>query len=132
MIVSRNGDVIFSNGSGPSAETIATIGQTVGQIGSSLTQRQRQFTEVEQKCGKKPRLPGRSRNRWNDCAKEYAKSAGVPATTFTADTNIGASTTANTTQDTAPKTKIPTWVWIVGGVVLAGGIGFAIYRSTKK
>lgn len=130
MRVTRNGDVIFSNGNGPSADTISTIGQTIGQIGSSLTQRQRQFTEVEQKCGKKPAFPGKSRNRWNDCAKEYAKSAGVPANTFTADTNIGDST--NTNQDTQPKTKIPVWVWIVGGVVLAGGIGFAIYKSTKK
>jgi hypothetical protein len=130
MIVSRNGDVIFSNGNGPSAETISTIGQTIGQIGSSLTQRQRQFTEVEQKCGKKPRIPGRSRNRWNDCAKEYAKSANIPATTFI-DTPV-ATTTTTTDNIATPKKSVPTWVWITGGVVALGTIAFVIYRVSKK
>lgn len=123
-------DLCFSNGSGPSPETITAIGQTVGQLGSSLAQRQRQYTEVEQKCGKKPSLPGKRFNRWNDCAKEYAKSAGVSPTTFTSDVPVSTSITDDTQKQ--PSKKVPTWVWVVGGLVIAGGIGFAIYKSTKK
>jgi hypothetical protein len=124
-------DLCFSNANatkkpGLSASTISTIGQSAAQIGSALAQRQRQFTEVEQKCGKKPLFKGKERDRWNNCATEYAKTAGVTPTTFTSDIDTTTSTTTNTDR------KIPTWIWIVGGIVIAGGIGFAIYKSTKK
>jgi hypothetical protein len=118
MIVSRNGNVIFSNVSGPSAETISTIGQTVGQIGSSLTQRQRQFTEVEQKCGKKPKLPGKRRKAWDNCAAGFAS-------------------TATTSQPTPPPLplvpkKSNTLLYVGLGVVGLAVIGFIVYKAKNK
>jgi len=134
MKIMSNGpvDLCFSQANGPqvSQDTINTALQSLGQIGSSLTQRQRQFTDVEQHCGKRPSLPGKARNRWNDCAKEYAKSVGISPSTFT-DTTSGGSTT--TSSDVPPPPKpIPTWVWVVGGLVAVGAIGFVIYKSSKK
>lgn len=125
-------EMCFSNANGTvSQDTINTAIQTLGQVGSSLTQRQRQFTEVEQKCGKRPSLPGKRRRSWDACAMEYAKTAGVaPSTFIPADiptSNIPVEDLKKETEDEVPK-----WVWIVGGVVALGVVGFVIYSATKK
>lgn len=112
-----------------SPEALTAIGSTFGQIGSSLAQRQRQFTEVEQKCGKRPTLPGSRRKQWDACAMEYAKSSGAPANTFIpADVPTAPITSASMSSEK----KIPRWVWIVGGVAVLGIVGFVIYKSTVK
>jgi phage terminase large subunit-like protein len=125
MNIKTNGpvDLCFSNASGLSSDTISTIGQTVGQLGSSAIQRQRQFTEVEQKCGKKPILPGKRRNAWDACAIEYAKSANIPASVL-----AGPELPAPAQQ----QKKVPTWAWIVGGVAVLGIVGLVIYKASKK
>lgn len=126
MNIKTNGpvDLCFSNAGGLSSDTISTIGQTVGQLGSSAIQRQRQFTEVEQKCGKKPILPGKRRNAWDACAIEYAKSANIPTSVL-----AGPEPSATAPQ---PEKKVPTWAWVVGGVAVLGIVGLVIYKSTKK
>jgi len=131
MKIMSNGpvDLCFSQANGPqvSQDTINTAFQSLGQIGSSLTQRQRQFTDVEQHCGKRPSLPGKARNRWDDCAKQYAQSGG--GSSYTSPSAPISSTPDVTTTPTSK--PIPTWVWVVGGLAVVGGIGFAIYKSTK-
>lgn len=130
MNIKTNGpvDLCFSNGSGPSADTISTIGQSLATVGAAAAQRQRQFTELEQKCGKKPVFPGKARNRWYDCQKAFSASIGVSPTTFTETPMV--TTTYN---DVTPKTnKVPTWAWVVGGVAVLGIVGLVIYKSTKK
>lgn len=119
-------DLCYSNakGDGLSADTITAIGQTAGQVGSALAQRQRQLTEVEQKCGKRPIVPGKRRKAWESCAAEYARSAGA--------TPIVATAPEITASAAQPRRRVPTWAWVVGGVAVAGIIGFVIYRSTKK
>jgi len=119
-------DLCYSRADGKalSPDTITAIGQTVGQVGSSLAQRQRQFTEVEQKCGKRPIVPGKRRNAWDACALEYAKSSGVPASAV-----IPAEVPSAAAQ---PSKKVPTWVWVVGGVAVAGVLGLIVYKSMKK
>ena len=112
-------DLCYSKAEGLSADTISTIGQTIGQVGSSLAQRQKSLSEVEQKCGKKPVLPGKRLNKWNECAIEYAKASSAPVPTIVAP---AAST----------EKKTPTWVWILAGVVGLGAIGFIAYKASKK
>jgi hypothetical protein len=125
MNIKTDGPVDLCYSNAVSQDTINTAIQSIGQVGSSLTQRQRQFTEVEQKCGKRPSLPGKRRRSWDACATEYAKSAGVaPSTFIPADVPMP-------TQTTTP-TGVPTWVWVVGGAVALGIVGFVIYRATKK
>ena len=119
MIVSRNGNVIFSNVSGPSKEAIAAGVTAATALGVAAVSKQKPLSEVEQKCGKKPLFPGKRKKAWDNCAAGFASTASAPQQT-------------PPPLPLVPKTKIPVWVWIVGGVVLAGGIGFAIYRSTKK
>lgn len=120
-------DLSFSNSEGGkiSPEALATIGQTAAQIGAGLTQRQRQFTEVEQKCGKRPSLPGKRRNTWDACAKEFAKSSSALPSFIPSAADMAA-------LQTQQRTKVPTWVWIVTGVVGLGVVGFIVYRATKK
>lgn len=118
-------DLMYSNQSGPSAETISTLGQTLGTIGASAVQRQRQLSEVEQKCGKRPLFKGKKLNAWNDCAKKFNESGGgfIPTQT----------TTTTTSTDTPPPPKpVPKWVWVVSGVAVLGIVGFVIYKSTRK
>ena len=117
-------DLCFSNANALSADTISTIGQTVGQLGTAAIQRQRQFTEVEQKCGKKPIVPGKRRNAWDACAIEYAKSANIPASVL-----AGPEAFAPAPQ---PEKKVPIWAWVVGGVAVLGIVGFVIYKASKK
>jgi hypothetical protein len=119
-------EMCFSNANGVSQDTINTAIQTLGQVGSSLAQRQ--YTEVEQKCGKRPSLPGKRRKAWDACATEYAKSAGVAPSSFI-PADIPSSQPVQTQTGGG---KVPTWVWIVGGAVALGVVGFVIYRATKK
>lgn len=114
-------DVEFSNGEGkkPSLSAAAAI-TALGGVGAALANRQnRPLSEVEQKCGKRPLLIGKKRNEWNDCAKNFASTSTIPIVNQLQNT-------------TSTKKKIPTWAWVVGGVVVTGLIGFLIYKSTKK
>ena len=117
-------DLCFSNakGDGLSADTVTAIGQTAAQVGSALAQRQRQFTEVEQKCGKRPSIPGKRRKAWEACATEYAKSASIAPSTFISPEPMATP---------APK-KTLTWVWITAGVVGLGLVGFIAYKASKR
>lgn len=110
---------VFYNLSDEAKAGIATGVTAATALGVAAVSKPKTLSEVEQKCGKKPKLPGKRRKAWDNCAAGFAATASAPQQT-------------QPPLPLAPKTKIPTWVWIVGGVVLAGGIGFAIYRSTKK
>ena len=118
MIVSRNGNVIFSNAEGDGANVISGAVQTLGNIGTAIASRPKTITEVEQKCGKKPKLPGKRRKAWDNCAAGFAS-------------------TATTSQPTPPPLplvpkKSNTLLYVGLGIVGLAVIGFIVYKAKNK
>jgi len=116
-------DIEFSNNDGKGSAIVTAGLGAAATIGTALAGRQKTFTEVEQKCGKRPgALALKSKkNAWNDCAKQFAQTSTIPTSTVT------------TITDTPPQKKlVPTWVWVVSGVAVLGVVGLIIYKTTKK
>ncbi len=93
-------------------------------VGTSLASKTRQFTEVEQRCGKRP-VGKKQRAQWQKCVDS---GVGAPAP-FQAPAPEPISPQANAKKPMSKGMKIGL---IAGGVVVLGIIGFVIYKSTKK
>jgi hypothetical protein len=93
-------------------------------VGTSLASKTRQFTEVEQRCGKRPIGKG-ARAQWQKCVDS---GAGAPAP-FQMPAPEPSMPAPNTKKPMSKGLKIGL---IAGGVVVLGVIGFVIYKSTKK
>ena len=118
MIVSRNGNVIFSNASGPSKEAIAAGVTAATALGVAAVSKPKTLSEVEQKCGKKPLLPGKRRKAWDNCATGFASTAS-------------ASQQTPPPLPLAPK-KSNLLLYVGLSVVALAAITFVIYRAKKK
>jgi len=117
MIVSRNGNVIFSNASGPSKEAIAAGVTAATALGVAAVSKPKTLSEVEQKCGKKPLLPGKRRKAWDNCAAGFASTASTPPTP--------------PPLPLVPK-KSNTLLYVGLGVVGLAVIGFIVYKAKNK
>jgi hypothetical protein len=81
-------------------------------IAPSLLQRQRPLSQIEQVCGKKPKLGRRKKEAWQDCANRSLPQPKQPETQ-------------------TPK-KDNKMLYIVGGSILGLGlIGLLIYKFKK-
>ena len=127
MNIITNKPIIFSNAEGDKTpmnpDALKAGADILTGIGTTLASRQRQFTEVEQRCGKKP-LGKKQRATWQKCVD-----AGGGQTTFTPPTQEQPLPDANTKQPMSKGMKIGL---IVGGVVVLGIISFVIYKSSKE
>jgi hypothetical protein len=88
-------------------------------VGQTIAGRQRQLTDVEQRCGKKP-LGKKERATWQKCV----------------DANGGQTMSAPAPEPTTPTTPIEQGIskkmkigLAIGGVALLGIIVFAIYKA---
>lgn len=94
-------------------------------IGTAIAGRQRQLTDIEQRCGKKP-LGKKQRAQWQKCVDANGGLAMQPTTPPAQEPPIADS---NTKQPMSKGMKIGL---IAGGVVLLGVIGFVIYKASNK
>ena len=93
------------------------------QLGTALIGRQRTYTDVEQKCGKKPKVGKKAIENWNKCASSADISpAGAPLSTSTTD-----SSGAKPGLSKGAKIGIA-----VGGLVVLGLVVFLVVRSSKS
>lgn len=91
-------------------------------VGQTIAGRQRQLTDVEQRCGKKP-LGKKERATWQKCVDANGgQTTSAPAPEPT-------STTPPVEQGMSKGMKIGL---IVGGVALLGVIVFAVYKANKQ
>ena len=118
MIVSRNGNVIFSNAEGDNSNILSGAVQTLGNIGTAIASKPKTITEVEQKCGKKPLIPGKRRKAWDKCAADYNKALNAPQQNLP-------------TSSVAPK-KSNTLLYVGLGAIGLAVIAFVIYKAKKK
>jgi hypothetical protein len=137
MNVITSNPIIYSNTEGDTTtvkgkkeinpDVLKTGGEVLAGIGSALASRQRQYTDAEQRCGKKP-LGKKNREKWQKCVD-----AGI-------STPQSSQTYQNTTQTDTDKDKEPSKKpmsknlkigLIAGGVVLIAVIGFIIYKKSK-
>jgi hypothetical protein len=101
-------------------DVLKTGGEVLAGVATSLVNRQRQYTDAEQRCGKKP-LGKKAREKWQKCVD-----SGVGA--------VAPMQNVPTTPETptkAPMSKGLKIGLISGGVVLLGLIVFAIYKKSK-
>jgi hypothetical protein len=93
------------------------------QLGTALIGRQRTYTDVEQKCGKKPKVGKKAIEAWNKCASSADLTpAGAP--TYTTDDN-----------KTPVKEPMKLGVKIgiaVGGLAVVGLVIFLVMKKGKK
>jgi len=131
MNIITNKPVIFSNAEGDKTpkekkpmnpDALKAGADILTGIGSTLAGKQRSYTDVEQRCGKKP-LGKKARAEWQKCVD-----AGGSVTTSPTSSTEPTSPT-DTKQPLSKGMKIGL---IAGGVVLLGVIGFVIYKSIKK
>ena len=125
MNIITNKPVIFSNAEGANPDTIKAAADVLTGIGTTLAGRQRQLTEVEQRCGKKP-LGKKQRAQWQKCVDANGGLAIQPTTPPTQEQLLP---DTNTKQPMSKNMKIGL---IVSGVVVAGIIAFLIYKSSKE
>jgi hypothetical protein len=129
MNIITNKPVIFSNAEGEKTpmnpDALKAGADVLTGIGTTLAARQRQFTEVEQRCGKKP-LGKKQRAQWQKCVDANGGLAMQPTTPPAQEQPLA---DPNTKQPMSKGMKIGL---IVGGVVVAGIIAFVIYKSSKE
>ena len=129
MNIITNKPIIFSNAEGDKTpmnpDALKAGADILTGIGTTLASRQRQFTEVEQRCGKKP-LGKKQRATWQKCVDANGGLAMQPTTPPAQEQPLPDN---NTKQPMSKGVKIGL---IAGGVVVLGIIGFVIYKSTKK
>lgn len=133
MRVITSKPIIYSNANGTETPTIPTPKKEINPdvlktgadvltgVATSLVNRQRQYTDAEQRCGKRP-LGKKNREVWQKCV----------------DSNVGAIApmqnipTPTETPTKAPMSKGMKIGLISGGIILVGLIGFAIYKQSGK
>ena len=125
MNIITNKPVIFSNAEGANPDTIKAAADVLTGIGSTLASRQRQLTDVEQRCGKRP-VGKKQRAQWQKCVDANGGLAMQPTTPPAQEQPIA---DTNTKQPMSKGMKIGL---IAGGVVVLGIIGFVIYKSSNK
>ena len=123
--------IIYSNSEGPVApatkerkpinpDVLKSGADVLSGLATGLVSRQRQYTDAEQRCGKRP-IGKKARERWQKCVD-----SGVGA--------VAPMQNVPTTPETptkAPMSKGLKIGLITGGVVLLGLIVFAIYKKSK-
>lgn len=107
---------------GLSADTISAGANLLGQLGTALAGRQRTYTDVEQRCGKKP-LGKKKLAEWNKCAQSSGGSSGAP---IIPDSPAPAPTPS---QGLSKGAKIGI---AVGGLVVVGLVIFLVVKSGKS
>lgn len=126
-----NGDEITpaepTEGTGMSAsakDAFLQSGQAVvgGLVTALATKPKRPLSEVEQRCGKKPKVGKKKKAEWQKCAN----SASAPQMPVQP---IPAPTADDTKKPMSKGLKIGL---IAGSVVLVAIIGFVIYKKSKK
>ena len=126
--------IIFSNADGDTTTTakspmnpdaLKAGADVLTGIGTALVSKQRQLTEIEQRCGKKP-LGKKQRAQWQKCVDANGGLAMQPTTPPTQEQPIP---DTNTKQPMSKNMKIGL---IAGGIVLLGVIGYVIYKSNQK
>lgn len=133
MNIITNKPIIFSNAEGDTTKDKSPINpdalkagaDVLTGIGTAIAGRQRQLTDVEQRCGKKP-LGKKARAQWQKCVDANAGSSMQPTTPPTQEQPLPDSSSKQ------PMSKGMKIGLIAGGVVVLGIIGFVIYKSTKK
>jgi hypothetical protein len=101
-------------------DVLKTGGEVLAGIGSALASRQRQYTDAEQRCGKRPRLQ-KNRQTWQKCV-DSGVNMSVP---------MQQTPTVETAPTKAPMSKGLKIGLISGGVVLLTVIGYLIYKKSK-
>lgn len=134
MNIITNKPIIFSNVEGDeipkertpmNPDALKAGADVLTGIGSTLAGKQRSYTDVEQRCGKRP-IGKKQRVTWQKCVDANGGLAMQPTTTPVQEQPLP---DANTKQPMSKGMKISL---IAGGVVVLGIIGFVIYKSTKK
>jgi hypothetical protein len=113
MRIITNNEVYHNADAAGKAELITAGIGAAATIGAALASRQKQSTDVEQRCGKKPLLFGKA--QWQDCANKQPGTKAQP--------------TASKPQK---KSKTLLYVGIVGGVLLVGGLIYYAVHKNKK
>jgi hypothetical protein len=109
--------------SGINADLLSAGTDIFTQLGTALIGRQRTYTDVEQKCGKKPKVGKKAIEAWNKCASS-ADLTPTGAPTYTTDEN-------------KPPVKEPMKLGVkigiaVGGLAVVGLVIFLVMKSGKK
>jgi hypothetical protein len=124
--------IIYSNANGDEKPVVAkerkqinpdvlkTGGEVLAGIGSALVNRQRSYTDAEQRCGKKP-IGKKARESWQKCVDS---GVGIVAP-------MQQTPTMETAPTKTPMTKNTKIALISGGVVLLTVIGYLIYKKSK-
>jgi len=95
----------------------------LGQLGTALIGRQRTYTDVEQKCGKKPKVGKKKIEAWNKCASGADLTpSGAPIPTSTGGSDVPQ-------QGLSKGAKIGI---AVGGLVVVGLVIFLVMKSGKS
>lgn len=120
----------YLDDAGKAAAVTAGLG-AASTLGAALASRQKApLSEVEMKCGKRPKVGKKKKQAWRECSNKFADSQSqsrmmnpdlLPPTT-------PVSPTTTTTTD-AGKNKM---LYIGLGVVAVALIGFFVYKSRTK
>jgi len=124
----------FSYTEGPSqginpdkAQAIAAGVGAAAQIGTALLNRPKTLSEVEMKCGKRPRVGKKKKAFWDDCAKNFSQSV--------ADSSRMMNPALQPPVVTAPPPPPPKdnkTLYIILGVLAVGVVGFFAYNKMKS
>lgn len=101
-------------------DVLKTSGDVLTGLGTALINRQRSYTDAEQRCGKRP-LNKKAREAWQKCVDSNA-SMTQPTTP---------APIVEETPKKAPMSKTTKIALISGGAVLLVIIGYLVYKKSK-
>ena len=126
MRVITNREVFYNVISDEGKDAIATGVAAVTTLGSAALSRPKTFTEVEQKCGKRPKIGKKRKAEWQKCA------ASISSQTVQGSQG-GQTTQLGQVNDKKPMSKNLKMGLIIGSSLLVVAvIGFVIYKRRKK
>lgn len=126
--IRETGEERYSGGdgnAGKAALLTTGIGGAVA-LGTALIGKNKQLTDVEQKCGKRPKIGRKKKEAWQKCADE--QNTRAPQKPTGTDTTAGTQTNTQTQQGMSKGMKIGL---IVGGVVVVGLVLVLVLKRNK-
>jgi hypothetical protein len=110
----------FSFAEGDKQELIKQGVGAAASIGTALLNKPKQFSEVENKCGKRPKAGRERKRQWDECAKNFASQSSA---SVIPPVMIPPSPTKDK--------KNNTLIYVGLGVVALGVVGYLIYKNNN-
>jgi hypothetical protein len=119
----------YSNNDGKAAAITAGIG-AAATLGAALAARQKApLSEAENKCGKRPKIGKKRKQRWQDCADKFNQQSESGRMMNPALMNPAPPVV---TLPPPPPPKKNTMLYVGLGVVALAVVGYFVYKSRTK